>query len=136
MAKPFFLEKQKALKMGAIAYVVLLLLSHWQISSKYVWIVAAFFSIAMNFTYLIEAISLDKYKQIELVIASTLVGATILGLIVSPLLIVAAIFAHGCWDLAKHFGSGVPFYLWYTCGCFLVDTIYGLSLLVYWQSTL
>jgi len=86
----------------------------------------------MNFTYLIEAISLRKFVTTESLIAATLISASLLGLILSPLLLIAAIFGHGIWDLFKHYGRGIAFYAWYTCSCFIVDTTYSLSLLVYW----
>lgn len=131
--KSFFVKRQKMLGCALTAYVALLLLSHWQISAVHVWVVAAVFSIAMNFTYLSEALSLRKFATTEALVAIALVGASLLGLFVSPLLVIAAIFGHGCWDLAKHFGSGVPFYFWYTCSCFLIDTVYSFSLLLYWM---
>jgi len=88
----------------------------------------------MNFTYLTEALSLQKSAWIEVLVASVLIIASLLGVIVSPLLVIAAVFGHGCWDLAKHFGSGVPFYFWYTCSCFIFDTAYSFTLLIYWLS--
>jgi len=113
---------------------VLLLLSHWQLPPIHVWVFAAVFSIAMNFTYLIEALSQSRFLKVEAVVAFLLIGASLIGLVTSPLLIIAAIFGHGCWDLAKHFGAGVPFFFWYTCSCFLIDTAYSLSLFMYWVS--
>ena len=88
----------------------------------------------MNFTYITEALISKKSVAAELVVASLLILASIVGLFVSPLLIIAAIFGHGCWDLAKHFGSGVPFFFWYTCSCFVVDAAYSAALLLYWFS--
>ncbi len=120
--KSFFINRQKALGIAATAYVLLLLLSHWQIPSIHVWVIASVFSIAMNFTYLTEALSIRSFAKTEALVATILVSASLFGLFVSPLLLIAAIFGHGCWDLAKHFGNGVPFYFWYTCSCFLVDT--------------
>lgn len=128
----FFTKRQNALKLLATAYVVLLLLSHWQLPSALVWYIAAFFSIAMNFTYLTEALSVRRFVGAESLVASVLIVASVLGILISPLFVILAIFAHGCWDLAKHFGSGVPFFYWYTCSCFLVDTVYSASLLFYW----
>jgi len=85
----------------------------------------------MDFTYLTEAISLRRSIRSEAVIASVLIIATLLGW---PLLIIAAIFGHGCCDLAKHFGSGVRFFFWYTCSCFVVDSVYSFILIYYWFS--
>ncbi len=129
----FFRTRQKSLAIVATLYVVFLLLSHWQLPKAHVWNIAAFFSIAMNFTYLTEALSLKKSVTAEVIVSATLIGASLLGQLLSPLLIIAAIFAHGCWDLAKHNAcAGIPFFSWYVVPCFVVDTIYSLTLLVYY----
>ena len=131
-AKSFFKTRQKMLGIAATAYVVLLIFSHWQLPSMHVWLIAAFFSVLMNFTYLVEAVSLKNYAKTEALVAIFLIFASILGLILSPLFLIFAILGHGIWDLLKHFGRGVPFYLWYTCSCFLVDTVYSSTLLFYY----
>ena len=133
-ARSFFHKRQKILGIAATAYLVLLLLSHWQLPPIHVWAIAVVFSIAMNFTYLTEALSLNRFAKTEAVIAAILIGASLLSFVFSPLLVILAIFGHGCWDLAKHFGRGVPFYFWYTCSCFIVDTAYSITLLAYWFS--
>ena len=131
-SQSFFLKRQKPLAIGATVYVLLLLISHWQLPPVHVWVIAAVFSVTMNFTYLSEALSLRSFAKTEAFVALVLIGASLLGLVFSPLLVIAAIFGHGCWDLAKHFGSGVPFFFWYTCSCFLVDTAYSFTLFLYW----
>ena len=132
-AVSFFRTRKKALAIAGTLYVVFLLLSHWQLPKAHVWAIAAFFSIAMNVTYLIEALSLKKSVTAELTVSTTLIAASLLGLLISPLLIIAAIFAHGCWDLAKHNAcAGIPFFSWYVVPCFVVDTIYSLTLLLYY----
>ena len=130
----FFFKRQKALALVASAYVILLVLSHWQLPTIHVWLIAAVFSIAMNFTYLLEALAQKKHAGIEGMVAGLLITLSLLGLAVSPLLLILAIFGHGCWDLAKHFGRGVPFFRWYTCSCFIADTLYSFSLAFYWIS--
>jgi len=130
-----FFEKRRTLLIAASTlYVLLLLLSHWQLPKQHVWAIAAFFSIAMNFTYLTEALSLKRFVTLEAVASGTLISATLLGLVTSPLLIIAAIFGHGCWDVAKHNGCGIPFFGWYVVPCFIVDTAYSLALLLYYLS--
>ena len=130
-AKSFFRNRQKMLGIAATAYVVMLILTHWQLPSIHVWLIAAVFSILMNFTYLIEAVSLKTYAKTEALVAAFLISASIMGLVSSPIFLIFAIFGHGIWDLLKHFGRGVPFYFWYTCSCFLVDTVYSSTLLFY-----
>ncbi len=130
----YFLKRQKVLALAASAYVVLLLLFHWQLPSIHVWVIAAVFSVAMNFTYLTEALAMQKHVVAECLISVLLISMSLLGLVLSPLLLILAIFGHGCWDLAKHFGRGVPFFKWYTCSCFLVDSLYSSVLALYWFS--
>lgn len=131
---PFFHSRQGQLKTATALYAGLLVFSHWQLPDTYVWYIAAFFSIAMNFTYLLQAISMKQSVAAETLVATALTVLSLLGILVSPLLVIAAIFGHGCWDLAKHFGSGVPFYFWYTCSCFVFDCIYSAGLLIYFFS--
>jgi len=133
-AASYFSRREKELKLAGAAYVVLLMLSHWQLPSIHVWFIAAFFSIAMNFTYLIEAVSIEKSIRAEGLVSGVLILASVLGLLVSPVFVIVAIFGHGCWDVAKHFGAGVAFFSWYTWPCFLVDTAYSAVLLIYWVS--
>lgn len=138
MSKPethqhsFFRPRQKLLGILCAIYVAGLFVFHAQVPPHYVWITAAVFSIAMNFTYLTEACSLGLRIGAEAAIAIVLITMAILGAIYAPLLVIASIFAHGMWDLAKHYGAGVPFLRWYTCGCAVVDTAYSAALLWYW----
>ncbi|MEE9333432.1 MAG: hypothetical protein V3U65_05010 [Granulosicoccaceae bacterium] len=86
----------------------------------------------MNFTYLIEALSLKNSVTAEALVSTTLIFASLLGLLVSPSFIIAAIFVHGCWDFAKHNAcAGIRFFSWYVVPCFVVDTIYSLTLAIY-----
>ncbi len=131
--KPFsyFSSRQKLLKLAASGYLVLLVVSHWQLPQHYVWVIAAFFSIVMNFTYLTEAVNARRFVTTETLVATNLIILSVAGVFVSPLFVIAAIFGHGLWDLAKHFGRGIPFFFWYTCSCFIVDAVYSAALLVY-----
>ena len=130
----FFQSRQKQLALAASLYVVLLIVFHWQLPSKHVWIIAAFFSIIMNFTYVTEAYYRREFINSETVVASILIIASILGVIISPAFVIVAIFGHGVWDLAKHNGAGIPFFSWYTLSCFMVDITYSTVLLIYWIS--
>ena len=109
-----------------------LIVSHSQLPQEHVWAIAAVFSIAMNFTYLIEAISLKSYVKLEALVAILLIMASLLGVFISPLFVISAIFAHGVWDINKHYGKGIAFFSWYTLGCALVDFTYSGALLWYW----
>lgn len=132
-ALSFFQERQKLLLTAASLYVLFLILSHWQLPSAHVWIIACVFSILMNFTYMIEAFAGRTFLRKEVVIASILIALSILGAAIYPPLVIAAIYGHGIWDIAKHRGAGVPFFSWYTLSCAAVDFTYASVLLAYWM---
>ncbi|MVO15269.1 hypothetical protein [Parasedimentitalea huanghaiensis] len=129
----FFQRRRKQLALAASLYVILLILFHWQLPPVHVWLIAAFFSIIMNFTYMTEAYARQECLKLEVLVASVLILASVLGAAVWPLFVIAAIFGHGVWDIFKHYGAGVPFFSWYTLSCFAVDTLYSGALLVYWM---
>ena len=131
ITRSFFDSRQKILGIAATIYIVMLIVSHWKLPPIHIWVIATVFSVLMNFTYLIEALSLKSFAKTEAIVATSLILASVLGLVISPLLLIAAIFGHGVWDLQKHFGRGVPFFFWYTCSCFIVDTAYSSALLFY-----
>ena len=131
--RSFFQTRQKPLLIAATLYVVLLVISHAQLPKIHVWVIAGIFSILMNFVYVTEAYHRRAFFHQEALIASTLILASIAGIIVSPIFVIGAIFAHGLWDIAKHLGIGVPFFRWYTLSCFMADTTYSAALLVYWM---
>ena len=118
---------------AAILYVVALIVSHSTLPPMHVWVIAAAFSIVMNFTYITEAYSQARLIRPELVVLLTLIATSLLGVIVHPLFVIFAIVGHGSWDIAKHFGAGIPFFSWYTLSCFAVDITYGTVLLAYWS---
>ena len=128
----YFEQRQLLLMMAASLYVVLLILSHSTLPAVHVWIIAAVFSVVMNFVYVTEAFQVRRFFQLELWVALVLIGASVLGVLLSPLFVIAAILGHGVWDIAKHKGHGVPFVSWYTLGCFTVDVIYSAALFAYW----
>jgi hypothetical protein len=130
----FFQSRQKLLAIIASLYVIFLLLSHWTLPAAHVWVIAAFFSISMNFTYVTEAYVRKEFLNTETIIACLLIILSIMGVIVSPIFVIIAIFGHGIWDVAKHLGMGVPFFSWYTLSCFLADMTYSITLLLYWLS--
>ena len=69
-AKSFFKSRQKLLGIAVTAYVVMLIMTHWQLPSIHVWVIAAVFSVLMNFTYLIEAVSLRTSAKTEALVAT------------------------------------------------------------------
>ena len=131
-ALSYFQSRQKLLAILGALYVFFLLLSHWQLPKAHVWWIAGVFSIIMNFVYIKEARALRQFVRVEALIATLLIVLSCLGALWYPPLVIAAIFGHGCWDIAKHLGAGVPFLSWYTLSCFAVDTLYSGALLLYW----
>ncbi len=129
----FFQSRQKGLMIASTVYVIALIVSHSALPPMHVWIIAAAFSIIMNFTYITEACYQGRLMRPELAATLTLISASVLGVIVHPLFVVFAIVGHGLWDVAKHFGAGIPFFSWYTLGCFAVDITYATVLLTYWS---
>ena len=112
-------------------WVAALLLSHWQLPEAWVWGVAAFFSAAMNLVYFPEARARGEFVRVETLVAVVLIAMSVLGALVSPWFVIAAVAAHGVWDFLKHLGVGVPFFSWYTLGCAAIDVIYASLLTLY-----
>jgi hypothetical protein len=131
----FFQRRQTWLLGFSTLYVLGLILSHAAFPPLHVWVIAAVFSVLMNFTYIIEAKVAGHWLRLEVLIAASLIAASALGVFLHPLFVILAIFGHGMWDLAKHRGAGVPFVSWYTLGCFVIDILYGSVLLLYWVQT-
>ncbi|MFY0680276.1 MAG: hypothetical protein JXR13_06855 [Thalassovita sp.] len=131
----FLRRRQKALMFAASLYVVALIVSHSTLPALHVWVIAAVFSIIMNATYVVEAYAARRLLRTELSVALVLIVASVLGVMWHPAFVIFAIFGHGTWDIAKHFGAGIPFFSWYTLSCFAVDMTYGLVLLVYFLGT-
>lgn len=129
-----FSQRFIELKALSALYVIALILSHAIFPIEYVWGIAVFFSITMNFTYPWAAYVRSQSFNFETYIALGLITLSIAGVLISPLCVIAAIFLHGCWDVAKHKGAGVPFLKWYTLGCVSVDWVYSIALLVFYIS--
>ncbi len=116
--------------LGAL-YIIALLISHATLPKQHVWAIAALFSIIMNGVYIHSALKNRRFVTTETTIATLLVVLSGLGVILSPVYVIAAIALHGAWDLAKHFGAGLPFFSWYTWGCATVDFTYAAALTIY-----
>ena len=131
---PFFSRDFLWIKALAALYVIGIVVSHGVLPESWVWHLAVFFSIAMNFSYPYAALVDGKATRLEVAISGILIVMSLLGFWY-PLFVIAAIFLHGCWDLAKQCGHGVAFFGWYVSGCVLVDWLYSASLLLYWSYT-
>lgn len=131
----FFERHQKILGVLSAAYVLFLLLAHQRLGQPHVWVIACFFSILMNFTYVFEAYAQRAYLRAEACLAGGLICLSVMGVLINPLFVILAIFGHGVWDISKHRGAGIPFVSWYTLGCSAIDFTYGTVLSLYWMTS-
>ncbi|MEO0486552.1 MAG: hypothetical protein AAF092_11630 [Pseudomonadota bacterium] len=113
------------------AYVVAAIGLHWVAGADHVWEVAALMMVLMTVTYPTEAALARQDRVLEFSIAGLLSALAIAGLFTSPLLIIAAVLAHGVLDLVKARGLGVPFYALYFFGCAAFDFAYAACLFAY-----
>lgn len=123
------------LKLASAVYVLAIPLSHGLLPHSLVWSIAVVFLWLMLLPYPIAAHRCGTGGRVENTVSAVLAIVGGLGLLFSPWLIVAAIFAHGAWDLAKHNNWGTPFVRWYLSGCAVVDVIYGGALTIYLLQT-
>lgn len=115
-------------KAAATLYVIGILVSHFALPHAWTWGIAAFFLIAMLFTYPLAAFHSGAHLNLEVRVSLGLAALGILGFFLTPWLIIAGIFGHGVWDLMKHRGHGTPFFGWYVSGCVVVDWCYAAAL--------
>ena len=62
--------------------------------------------------------------------------AAVLGLLLWPLLLPIAYFAHALWDFAHHNRLSLPLVAiprWYVPWCVVIDVIVGAGLIVIWR---
>ncbi len=118
-------------KLAATIYVLAIPLSHATLPQSWVWPIALVFLLLMLIPYPIAAHAQGDGIAQEWTVALTLAALGITGLWVTPWLIIAAIVAHGLWDLTKHLGFGSAFFGWYLTGCAIVDWTYAAALATY-----
>ncbi|MGB0797872.1 MAG: hypothetical protein ACPGRD_00955 [Planktomarina sp.] len=131
-----FSKNFMVLKLLSAAYVIGIIVSHAALPAQHIWWIAAGFSIAMNFTYPWAAVRTGEFFTVEVAVSAALITMAVLGVVFSPLWVIASIFGHGLWDLFKHNGQGVPFLKWYTLGCVSVDWTYAAALLLYFFTSI
>jgi hypothetical protein len=79
----------------------------------------------------------SRDQLVEFNVAGLFALAALLGLLLWPLLLPLAYFAHACWDLAHHNRarlSLVAIPQWYVPWCVVIDVIVGAGLLVIWRA--
>ena len=126
---PFLSSRVLWLKLASALYVLAIPGLHLSLPVAWVWPIAWALLLAMLFTYPLAAVQARRFVGTETGVSLGLITLGTLGLFLSPVLLVAAIFGHGLWDLAKHRGHGIPFFGWYVSGCVIVDWLYAGSLL-------
>ena len=78
----------------------------------------------------------NRDQLVEFNVAGLFAASAVLGLLLWPLLLPIAYFAHACWDLAHHNRarlSLVAIPQWYVPWCIVIDVIIGAGLLVLWR---
>lgn len=123
------------LKLASALYVVAIPISHFTLPHDWIWHIAAFFLFAMLLTYPWAAMMQRQAVGLEFLVSLGLALLGVIGLFVSPWLIIAGIFGHGIWDLAKHRGHGCRFFGWYVSGCVVIDWTYAMALVFYGASS-
>jgi len=75
-------------------------------------------------------------QMVEFNVAGLFSLAGVLGLLLWPVLLPIAYFAHACWDFAHHNRSRLPLVTipaWYVPWCVVIDVIVGAGLIVIWR---
>lgn len=117
-----------------ILYVVAVPVAHGLIPATYAWWIATAFSIIMNFVYPLQAKETHSHFGLELKVAVPFGALSLMGPLVHPLFVIAAIAGHGVWDWCKHKGQGVRFFTWYPPACAIFDFGYAAALAWYFAS--
>ena len=79
----------------------------------------------------------NRDQLVEFNVTGLFALSALLGLLLWPLLLPIAYFAHACWDFAHHNRarlSLVAIPQWYVPWCVVIDVIIGAGLLVLWRS--
>ena len=101
------------LLIAGTAYVVLLLLSHWQLPEAHVWAIAGVFSVIMNVPYVATAWRSAQFARLETAVATILIAASVVGAVITPAFVHRlrdAKLGFHCWtvnepELARHFAE-------------------------------
>ncbi|MEO0939358.1 MAG: hypothetical protein AAFY38_14495 [Pseudomonadota bacterium] len=110
-------------------YVAIALVLHLTMPAAWTWHIAYAALIGMLFTYPAHALVEGRFERLEITTSLAFAIAGLFGLLFAPLLLVAAIAAHGALDLAKYRGLGVRVPVWYLAGCAVFDFGYAAFLL-------
>lgn len=76
-------------------------------------------------------------QVVEFSVAGLFAIAGLLGLLLSPILLPLAYFAHALWDFAHHRRLKLPLVaipFWYPPWCVIIDVIVGAGLLAIWRA--
>tara|TARA_R110002095_G_scaffold201988_1_gene183183 strand:- start:1015 stop:1425 length:411 start_codon:yes stop_codon:yes gene_type:complete len=126
----FLRQQQKLLLSLSALYLTLMILPQMSFSSPHIWLIAAAFSVFLNLLYMAETHGRRAFVGPETFLACLLIAVVILGLVVAHGLIVFAIFAQGILHLFRRLQAGEPLLALNALGCFAVDMMYGIILLV------
>jgi len=116
---------RQGLPFAFTAYVLIVPPLHLLLPPDWLWHIAYAALLGMLFTYPVHALVQGRHERLELALSLGFAVVGFVGLLMAPILLVAAIAAHGALDLAKHFGLGARVPVWYLIGCAVFDVAYA-----------
>lgn len=125
MSTAFATYVPRALPLALIAYVVAVVLAHVLLPVSWTWLIAFAALVGMLFTYPVHAALQGAHVRLEVGLSAGCMVAGLLGLLVSPIVLIAAIAAHGLLDAVKYVGVGAAVPVWHLIGCALFDVAYA-----------
>ncbi|MEM6303436.1 MAG: hypothetical protein AAF744_01875 [Pseudomonadota bacterium] len=120
---------RRGLPLAFWAYVAAVVLMHLSLPQAWVWHIAFVALIGMLFTYPAHAAVQGDKLRLEMSVSWGFALVGLLGLLLTPLLLIAAIAGHGLLDLAKYRGLGAEVPVWYLLSCAVFDLAYAAYLL-------
>jgi len=106
-------------------YVLIAVALHLLLPTAWTWQIAYAALIGMLFTYPVHALVDGRFERQEILISLAFAATGLIGLLFAPLLLIAAIAAHGVLDFVKYLGVGVRVPAWYLIGCAVFDLGYA-----------
>ncbi|MEL7166427.1 MAG: hypothetical protein AAGL96_13235 [Pseudomonadota bacterium] len=125
MSTVFATYAPRALPLAFTGYVMAVVLAHVVLPVSWTWLIGFAALLGMLFTYPVHAALQGAHVRLEVGVSAGFVVAGLLGLLISPIILIAAIAAHGLLDAVKYVGVGATVPVWYLIGCALFDVAYA-----------
>ena len=125
---------RRGLPWGFAGYIVAVVAAHALLPPAFTWGIAYLALLGMLFTYPAHALVQCEHRRWEVSLSIGFTAFGLLGVMVSPLFLVAAVAGHGALDLVKYLrGVGARVPVWYLSGCAAFDFAYAGALFTYWS---